>query len=98
MRNLPGLPPKGFFQRLKHNYLSNIPLTDIEALERGCDFYLSQSNTVIPHSALGGATPVEVFAGTLTSEAIAEMRECVLSARTQRLEVNRSGRCAPCLA
>ena len=44
------------FHRLKHRYLFTIPLTKIIALEKGVDFFLTESNTRIPHSALKGAT------------------------------------------
>ncbi len=86
------------FHRLKHRHLFQIPLTNFEALEKGAEYYFTQSNSYIPHAALKGATPEEIVTGKWTHEMIAVMRERVISARTARIESNRNGRCTPCLA
>ena len=55
------------FHRLKHRHLFTIPLTNFEALVKAVDFYFTDSNITIPHSALKGATPEEMsifFGGT----------------------------------
>jgi len=42
------------FHRLKHRYLFTIQLTNFTAVEQGVNFFLTESNTCIPHSALKG--------------------------------------------
>jgi hypothetical protein len=79
-------------------HLFQIPLTNFEALEKGAEYYFTQSNSYIPHTALKGATPEEIVTGKWTHEMIAVMRERVISAGTARIESNRNGRCPPCLA
>ena len=86
------------FHRLKHRHLFHIPLTNFEALEKGADYYFTQSNIYIPHAALKGATPEEIVTGKWTNEVIEVLRERVISARTARIESNLSGRCTPCCA
>lgn len=86
------------FYRLKHRHLCHIPLNNFEALEKGVEYYFSQSNTYIPHAALKGATPEEIVTGKWTSDVIAEMQALVVSARSARIESNRSRRFTPCLA
>jgi hypothetical protein len=65
-----------------------IPLTSFEGVESGADYYFTKSNTHIPMPVLKGATPEEVIAG---------MQMLAKSARTARIESNRSMRCTPCL-
>ena len=86
------------FHRMKHRYLFTIPLTNFEALEKGVDFFLNESNTRIPHSALKGATPEEAISGKWTAEKIAEIGVAVGTARQKRIHSNQSLRCKPCLA
>ncbi len=86
------------FLRLKHRYLFTIPLTNFAAVEKGVDFYLTESNTCIPHSALKGATPEEVMTGRWTQEKIVAMNAKIADARLARIESNKRLRCQPCLA
>ena len=86
------------FHRMKHFYLYMIVLSNFESLVKGADFYLHESNTCIPHSALKGATPEEVITGKWTEDRITELKEKITAARKLRLETNRAVRCTPCLA
>ena len=86
------------FHRMKHRYLFTIPLTNIEAVIKGVDFYLTESNTCIPHSALKGATPEEAITGRWTHEKVQEMKEKIAAARLRRRQSNKSLRCRPCIA
>ena len=86
------------FLRLKHHFLFTIPLTNIGALTKGVDFYLTESNNCMPHSTLKGATPEEAITGRWTQEKILEMQEKAAAARLARTESNKSLRCQPCLA
>jgi hypothetical protein len=86
------------FHRMKHLYLYTIVLSNFESLVKGADFYLHESNTRIPHSALKGATPEEAITGKWTEDRITELKEKIVAARKLRLETNRAVRCTPCLA
>ena len=52
-----------------------IPLTNFEVLVKAVDFYFTDSNIIIPHSALKGATPEEIFTGIWTLEKIKQINE-----------------------
>ena len=86
------------FHRLKHRYLFSIPLTNFDALVKGANFFFTETNVNIPHSALRGATPEEAITGQWTDAKIAELKARVLTARQERVATNRSRRCGPCLA
>lgn len=86
------------FHRLKHRYLFNIPLTNIEALKNGVEYFVSETNTKIPHSALKGATPEEVITGKWTAADSQQLTANGLAARMQRSILNSSNRCTPCIA
>lgn len=86
------------FHRMKHRYLFTILLSNFESLVKGTDFYLNESNTCIPHSALNGATPEEIITGSWTEEKKTELKEKIIAARQLRNETNRAVRCTPCLA
>lgn len=86
------------FQRLKHRHLFTIALTHFEILKKGVNFYFTESNTKIPHSALKGATPEEVITGKWNAESLSVIKVQVVAARNARVEYNLGGRCVPCLA
>src|SRR4051812_43152661 len=58
---------EAWWRSLKHQWLFLNALDTLEAVERLVAFYVVQHNTVIPHSALGGLTPDEVYFGSGTS-------------------------------
>ena len=86
------------FHRLKHRYLFTFELTNFEALEKGADFFFTESNTVIPHSALRGGTPEEVVMGKWNEEKVKELRDQIKTARELRSKTNLSLQCPICLA
>ena len=89
------------FHRLKHRHLFTIPLTNFEALVKAVDFYFTDSNITIPHSALKGATPEEMsifFGGTSDVGKNKEINERITMAKLLRIESNTSSRCEPCIA
>ncbi len=86
------------FLRLKHRHLFNIPLSNFDAVVKGVDFYMNESNDCIPHSALKGATPNEVITGRWTEDIIAALHDRMIQARKSRSETNLAARCQPCLA
>jgi hypothetical protein len=59
-------------------------------------FYVTEHNQVLPHSALSGRTPDEVYFGRaeqIPAQLVAASRE----ARKRRLEANRSLSCEACV-
>ena len=80
---------------MKHNFLFAQTLDSITALRRFVDFYVSEHNTVIPHNAFNGQTPVEVFCGNASDlqEQLASKR---IAARDTRLLENRRTACGAC--
>lgn len=86
------------FHRLKNRHLYRIQLTNFDAVEKGVDFYLTETNISIPHSALNGATPEEIVRGSWTVDKIAAMKARITRARLLRIESNTSSRCSPCIA
>ncbi|MEI8025122.1 MAG: hypothetical protein WCI18_02125 [Pseudomonadota bacterium] len=86
------------FHRMKHRYLFTILLSSIESLVKGTDFYLTERNTCIPHSALKGATPEEIITGSWTAEKKMELKQKIIAARQLRIETNKAVRLTPCLS
>ena len=86
------------FHRLKHRYLFNIPLSNIQALETDVEYFVNETNAKIPHSALKGATPEEIITGKWTTADSQQLAVNGLAARVQRSVINRSSRCTPCVA
>ncbi|MEI8027838.1 MAG: hypothetical protein WCI18_15925 [Pseudomonadota bacterium] len=86
------------FHRMKHRYLFTILLSNFESLVKGTDFYLNESNTCIPHSALNRATPEEIITGIWTEEKITELKEKIVASKQLRMETNKAVCCTPCLA
>ncbi len=83
---------------MKHRYLFTILLSNFDSLVKGADFYLTESNTCIPHSALKGATPEEIITGSWTEEKKMELKEKIIEARQLRIETNKAVRSSPCFA
>lgn len=49
------------FLSLKHNHLYHRPLRNVKGVKREVDFYLSEHNNRMPHSAFTGETPKERY-------------------------------------
>jgi hypothetical protein len=60
--------------------------------------YLTDHNNRIPHYALGGAVPLEVFSGTWTQESQLLLAEAAATATLQRIEFNHTQKCGLCPA
>ncbi len=84
-----------FWLSMKHSFLFTQKLDSITALRRFVDFYISEHNTVIPHSAFNGQTPVEGFCGEASGlrDQLASKR---IVARDVRLLENRGAACGGC--
>jgi transposase InsO family protein len=84
---------EALFRSLKHRWLLILSLTTFEAVCRAVDEYLTDHNNRIPHYALGGAVPLEVFSGTWTQKSKLLLAESSATATLQRIEFNRCQRC-----
>jgi hypothetical protein len=89
---------EALFRSLKHRWLFILSLTTFEAVCRAVNEYLTDHNVRIPHYALGGALPLEVFSGTWTEESQALLSEGSTAAAAKRIKFNRSRRCGICPA
>lgn len=59
---------EALFRSLKYRWLCILSLPTFEAVCRAVEEYLTDHNNRIPHYALGGAMPFEVFSGTCNQE------------------------------
>jgi transposase InsO family protein len=89
---------EALFRSLKHRWLYIHSLTTFEALCSAVDEYLTDHNNRLPHYALGGAMPLEVFSGTWTQESHLLLAEDAAKATLQRIEFNRTQKCGLCPA
>jgi transposase InsO family protein len=55
---------EAWWRSLKHQWLFLNKLDTMAAVEPLVAFYVKEHNSVVPHSALGGLTPDEVYLGT----------------------------------
>ncbi len=84
-----------FWQSLKHGWLFLHPLETLVQVRRLVEFYVTEHNTRLPHSAFRGQTPDEMYCGT-GSAVPEQLARSKAEAREQRLALNRAQRCAVC--
>jgi transposase InsO family protein len=89
---------EALFRSLKHRWLFMISITSFEALCRAVDEYLRAHNTLIPHNALRGAVPLEVFTGIWTAESQIAFATAGTAAKAERIQFNQSQKCGRCPA
>ena len=87
---------EALFSRMKHAYLYMQSLTTFNILVSKTDYYLDEHNNHIPHSALSGAVPIEVFVESWTNEKIKLLRDLHAEAQKRRVKMNRSVYCGAC--
>ena len=87
---------EALFYRLKNAHLYMQKLSSLHKLKTETDFYFMQSNEVIPHSSLGGATPIEIFIGSWTKANIDKLASDCLKARSDRMAWNLDQSCGAC--
>ena len=83
---------------LKNRHLYFVALKNLETLQRETDFIITEFNDHVPHTALGGATPLQVASGSWRDEQITDLKENTQKAREQRIQTNRNLHCRVCLA
>jgi putative transposase len=87
---------EALFRRLKHAYLYMQNLTSFNTLVSKTNYYLEEHNNHIPHSALSGATPIEIFLESWTDDKIEDIQNLYNEARRNRMQVNRRASCGVC--
>ena len=88
---------ESLFHRIKNRHLYFVALKNLETLQRETDFIINEFNDHVPHSALGGATPLQVASGSWSDEQIISLKESTQKARKQRIQTNRNLYCKVCL-
>ncbi|WP_291981116.1 DDE-type integrase/transposase/recombinase [Luteitalea sp.] len=88
---------EAWWRSLKHQWLFLNALDSIATVRRLVAFYVDEHNRVIPHAALRGRTPDEIYFGAEGPEA-AELPSLMAAARAARLQANRAACCPVCPA
>ena len=85
-----------FWLQAKHGWLFLHDLDSIATVRRLVEFYVTEHNTVLPHSAHAGRTPDEVYfhQNLEVPDQLAAARK---KARAARLEANRQRECHECV-
>ena len=86
---------EAYWRSLKHQWLYLNSLDNLNALVKLVAFHVEQHNSVMPHSALRGQTPDEVYFGTGVDVAD-ELASAGRDARVRRLAQNRAASCEVC--
>jgi len=87
---------ESLFRSLKHRWLFLMSLKSIEEVSKAVSDYFLDHNNRIPHNALGGAVPFEVYSGIWTIESKLSLVQSCSHAKTERIEFNRSQKCGLC--
>jgi transposase InsO family protein len=88
---------EAWWRGLRHQWLYLNTLDTVAALRRVVGFYVQQYNEVMPHSALLGRTPDEVYFGK-ANDIPTKLAVARNAARATRLATNRAVMCGTCTA
>jgi putative transposase len=86
-----------WWRSLRHHWLYLNALDTAAAVRRLVAFYIQQHNEVLPHSALNGRTPDEVYFGQ-AEDTPARLAAARTVTRADRLAANRAFSCEACAA
>jgi putative transposase len=86
---------EAWWRSLKHGWLFLNQLDTLAAVERLVAFYVQQHNEVMPHAALGGRTPNEVFRGE-AADLQERVRVAHRAAVQERITANQRLACGEC--
>jgi len=87
---------EAFFRRLEHSWLFVHRLPTVDVVKKLTQNYVEDPNELIPHSALLGATPAEVFHGRWSEQDQSELDDRGRAARNARMKENRDAPCGQC--
>ena len=86
---------EAWWRSLKHQWLYLHQLDSVATVRKLVAFYVEEHNARIPHAALDGRTPNEVYFGT-GEHVSAQLVMAKAAARRRRLEIHRAATCAVC--
>jgi transposase InsO family protein len=89
---------ESFFRTIKHRWLFMLSLDDIECVRKNVGEFIEDYNTLIPHSALRGATPLEMYLGSWLPAQEDELERAEEQAREERRIANLNAACGVCPA
>lgn len=87
---------EAFFRSMKNNFLYFQDLTTVENFKRKVTYYVNEHNNKIPHSALRGATPVEIYENKWSKRDSQNLKTVLKDRFRKRIEENKA--IAPCLS
>jgi len=86
---------EAWWRSLKHHWLFLHSLDRVSTVRRLVEFYVQEHNRVLPHSALRGQTPDEMYFGR--GDAVpADLTAGMAAARWARMDANLSAACGRC--
>jgi transposase InsO family protein len=86
---------EAWWRTLKHQWLFLHQLDSVARVRKLVDFYVTEHNTRLPHSAFRGQTPDEMYFGT-GGDVPAKLADARRAARQARLQANRARQCVVC--
>ena len=86
---------EAFFRIAKHYWIHLNDPDSVATVRRLVDFYINEYNTKLPHSALNGRTPDEVYFGR-AADLPKRLAAGRANARELRIQENRARICEPC--
>lgn len=87
---------EALFRSMKHNYLYLKDILGFESLKSHVNFYVTEHNEAIPHSALDSAIPIEIYLGKWNEQNIRNLNIQSQYKRRERLRINKSLNCGKC--
>ena len=88
---------EALFRSLKHRWLFMNSLTTFESVKESVSKYLYNHNYRIPHHALKGALPIEIYTGKDSNALNSLFLQLNALAKIDRMESNLSSKCISCL-
>jgi transposase InsO family protein len=87
---------ESFFRTIKHRWLFMLSLDDLASVRKHVGVFIEDYNTLIPHSALRGATPLEMYLGLWLPAQMDDLQHAEERAREERRIANLSSACGFC--
>ena len=81
---------EAFFRSMKNNFLYFQDLRSVETFKRKVAYYVNEHNHKIPHSALKGATPGEIFENKWGEEDSKKLKDVLKDRFKKRIQENRA--------
>jgi transposase-like protein len=89
---------ESFFRTIKHRWPFMLSLDDLASVRKHVGEFIEDCNTLIPHSALRGATPLEMYLGNWLPAQMDELQHAERRDKVERRIANLSSACKFCPA